>query len=121
MQKVVKIAGRILLVAGLALDALEIGLTIYDDLHDADGKLGKKTLSTIVSIGGSWGGTRRCSSFITDRWNCRIIFGQRAGKVGCGYYLCGGLKNEFLEFFKMDAFKEAAACFSDGRLQSVLR
>lgn len=58
VQKVVKIAGRILLVAGLALDALEIGLTIYDDLHDADGKLGKKTLSTIVSIGGSWGGAK---------------------------------------------------------------
>ena len=58
VQKVVKIAGRILLVAGLALDALEIGLTIYDDLHDADGKLGKETLSTIVSIGGSWGGAK---------------------------------------------------------------
>ena len=32
------------------------GKAIEDDLHDADGKLGRKTLSTAASIGGQWGG-----------------------------------------------------------------
>lgn len=54
--KVVRTAGKVLLVAGIALDALELGLTVYDDLHDADQKLGKKTLSTTFSIGGRWAG-----------------------------------------------------------------
>ena len=45
-----------LLVAGIALDALELGTTIEADLTDADRKLGKKTLSTAVGIGGSWAG-----------------------------------------------------------------
>lgn len=54
--KVVRIAGRILLVAGLALDALELCSTIDDDLHDADQKIGKKTYATAASIGGSWAG-----------------------------------------------------------------
>ena len=56
VQKVVRIGGRILLVCGIALDALELGKAIEDDLHDADGKLGRKTLSTAASIGGQWGG-----------------------------------------------------------------
>lgn len=55
-QKTVKIAGKVLLVCGLGLDVLELGMAIYDDLTDADRKLGKKTLSTIASIGGSWAG-----------------------------------------------------------------
>ena len=38
------------------LDALELGKAIEDDLHDVDGKLGRKTLSTAASIGGQWGG-----------------------------------------------------------------
>jgi ATP-dependent protease HslVU (ClpYQ) peptidase subunit len=46
----------VLLVAGAALDALELYQTIEDDLHDADRKLVKKTLSTAVGIGGSWAG-----------------------------------------------------------------
>ncbi|MPM27254.1 hypothetical protein SDC9_73764 [bioreactor metagenome] len=54
--KVVKIAGRIFLVAGAALDALELANTIDDDLHDADGKIGKSTYTSAVSIGGSWAG-----------------------------------------------------------------
>jgi len=54
--KMVHVAGRVLLVAGIALDALELGTTIEADLTDADRKLGKKTLSTAVGIGGSWAG-----------------------------------------------------------------
>ena len=51
--KVVRIAGRVLLVAGAALDALELCNVIDGDLHDADQKIGKKTYSTAASIGGS--------------------------------------------------------------------
>lgn len=54
--KIVQIGGRVLLVAGIALDALELCSTIDDDLHDADQKIGKKTYSSIASIGGSWTG-----------------------------------------------------------------
>lgn len=54
--KKVRVAGKILLVAGIALDALELGTTIDADLKDADRKLGKKTLSTAPSIGGAFGG-----------------------------------------------------------------
>lgn len=54
--KVVRIAGRVLLVAGAALDALELCNVIDGDLHDADQKIGKKTYSTAASIGGSWAG-----------------------------------------------------------------
>ena len=54
--KVVRIAGRVLLVAGAALDALELCNVIDGDLHDADQKIGKKTYSTVASIGGSWAG-----------------------------------------------------------------
>jgi len=54
--KVVKIAGRIFLVAGAALDALELANTIDNDLHDADGKIGKSTYTSAASIGGSWAG-----------------------------------------------------------------
>lgn len=54
--KVVRIAGRVLLVAGAALDALELCNVIDGDLHDADQKIGKKTYSTAASVGGSWAG-----------------------------------------------------------------
>ncbi|WP_369281984.1 hypothetical protein [Oscillibacter sp. GMB15532] len=54
--KKVRVAGKVLLVAGIALDALELGTTIDADLKDADRKLGKTTLSTAVGIGGSWAG-----------------------------------------------------------------
>ena len=54
--KVVRIGGKILAVAGAALDALELGVAVYDDLNDADRKLGKTTVSTAVSIGTRWGG-----------------------------------------------------------------
>ncbi|QNL45789.1 PE/PPE C-terminal domain-containing protein [Oscillibacter hominis] len=54
--KKVRVAGKVLLVAGIALDALELGTTIDADLKDADRKIGKKTLSAAASIGGSWAG-----------------------------------------------------------------
>ena len=54
--KEVRVAGRRLLIAGIALDALELGLAAIEDLTDADKKLGKSTLSSAVSIGGRWAG-----------------------------------------------------------------
>ena len=54
--KVVRIAGRALLVAGAVLDAVEIGSAMHTDLNDADGKLGKITVSAVAEVGGSWGG-----------------------------------------------------------------
>lgn len=55
--KKVRIAGRVLLVAGSVLDVLELCSTIDDDLHDADRKIGKKTYSSAAEIGGSWAGS----------------------------------------------------------------
>ena len=54
--KEVRVAGRRFLIAGIALDALELGLAAIEDLTDADKKLGKSTLSSAVSIGGRWAG-----------------------------------------------------------------
>lgn len=52
--KKVRTAGRVLLVAGAALEALELYQTIESDLNDADQKIGKKTYSHVASIVGSW-------------------------------------------------------------------
>ena len=52
----VRIAGRVLLVGGIALDVLELGTAVNADLKDADRKLGKTTALTAASIGGSWAG-----------------------------------------------------------------
>lgn len=38
---IVRIAGKVLLVAGIALDALELGIAVSADLKDAERKLGK--------------------------------------------------------------------------------
>lgn len=54
--KKVRIACKVLLVAGVALDVLELGTAIQEDLNDVDGKLGRTTVSTVASIGGSWAG-----------------------------------------------------------------
>lgn len=54
ISKKVRTAGKVLLVTGVALDALELYQTIESDLHDADRKIGKKTYSHAASIGGSW-------------------------------------------------------------------
>jgi hypothetical protein len=55
--KKIKVAGKVLLIAGIVLDTLELGLTVYDDLTDADEKLGKKSISTAARIGGRWAGS----------------------------------------------------------------
>lgn len=55
VAKKVRVAGKILLVAGAALDALELYQTIEGDLHDADRKIGKETYAAVAGIGGSWG------------------------------------------------------------------
>jgi len=54
--KKVRVGGKVFLVGGIALDALELGMTIDADLKDADKKLGKKTVSTSARIGGRWAG-----------------------------------------------------------------
>ena len=54
--KKVRIGGRVLLVAGVVLDTLDLGKAINNDLHDADQKIGRKTASTAFSIGGRWAG-----------------------------------------------------------------
>ena len=54
--KVVHKSGRVLLVADVLLDTLELGNTILSDLQDADKKIGKKTGIKTVEIGGRWAG-----------------------------------------------------------------
>ncbi len=54
--KKIRVGGKILLVVGIVLDALELGIAIDKDLKDADKKLGKKTILTAASIGGRWVG-----------------------------------------------------------------
>lgn len=55
--KQVRVAGRKLLMAGLALDVLELGLAAWRDLTDADRTFGKPSISAAVSIGGRWVGS----------------------------------------------------------------
>ncbi|MCI8342306.1 MAG: hypothetical protein HFE62_03730 [Firmicutes bacterium] len=55
-SKIVKVGRKTILVSSIALDALELGLAIENDLTDADKKIGKKTWSTAAVIGGSWVG-----------------------------------------------------------------
>lgn len=109
--EVVRVAGRVLLVAGIILDALEIGTTMYSDLNDADGRLGKKTISTVASIGGSWGGSivgaNVGGGYWCARWtgcansgpgprhsrrNWRGHWGRGICRMGRRYYLFGGVK-----------------------------
>ena len=54
--KIVKIGGKILLVAGIVADAITLADAIHTDLNDADQKLGNLTAQTGASIIGSWGG-----------------------------------------------------------------
>ena len=51
-----KLGGKAMAVVGVAMDIYDMGATIYDDLNDEDGKLGKKTVSAAVGIGSSWAG-----------------------------------------------------------------
>lgn len=54
--KVVRIGGKVLLVAGILLDTMELGNTVIDDLNDADKKIGKKTGMAAAEIGSRWAG-----------------------------------------------------------------
>ena len=55
--KTIRIEGRTLLIDGAFFDAFELGLALYEDLNDADRKLGQTFLSTSCGIvGGSLGG-----------------------------------------------------------------
>ena len=53
--KKVQIGGRILLVGGIALDALELGIAINEEVART-GRMGKNTLRTTARIGGRWAG-----------------------------------------------------------------
>lgn len=79
VAKYTKTAGKALAVVGVALDAYELGSTIYLDLNDEDKKLGKKTLQTSVGIGASWAGG---------------VGGAKLGAMGgaaVGTFFCPGL------------------------------
>ena len=54
--KIIKAGSRVLLVAGIVVDAIELGSALQSDLNDADQKLGKTTARASISIIGSWGG-----------------------------------------------------------------
>ena len=54
--KIIKIGGKVLLVAGAIADTIALGDAIHTDLNDADQKLGKLTAQTGASIIGSWSG-----------------------------------------------------------------
>ncbi len=55
--KVIKVAGKTLLVAGVVAETISLGKTIESDLNDADRKLGKSTGTEIIRIIGSWTGS----------------------------------------------------------------
>ncbi|MCI8705012.1 MAG: hypothetical protein HFE60_12250 [Anaerotignum sp.] len=52
--KVVRIAGRTLLVVGIVADTISLGQAINEDLNDADKKIGKRTYTEVARIGGGW-------------------------------------------------------------------
>ena len=52
----VKIAGKAAAVVGTVYDTYEFGKTIYDDLNDVDGKLGRNTDEMVFGISGGWAG-----------------------------------------------------------------
>ena len=54
--KVVRVGGKVLLVAGILLDTIELGNTVIDDLNDADKKIGKRTGMAVAEIGSRWAG-----------------------------------------------------------------
>lgn len=54
--KVVRIAGRTLLVVGIVADTISLGQAINEDLNDADKKIGKRTYTEVARIGGGWAG-----------------------------------------------------------------
>lgn len=57
VAKPVRIAGKVLLAAGIALDTIELGTAIYEDVKDADHFPEKSTVTTAVEIGSRWTGS----------------------------------------------------------------
>jgi len=55
--KPVRIAGKVLLVMGVALDVIELGTAIYEDAKDSNNFPEKETVSTAVEIGSRWTGS----------------------------------------------------------------
>lgn len=94
--KKVKIAGKVLLVAGAALDALELGMAIDSDLKDADRKLGKTTAFTFFSIAGRWGGAAAGAKF--GAW-AGALTGPAAHVAIPALSIIGGITGSFLGDF----------------------
>ena len=57
IAKPIRIAGKVLLATGIALDAIELGTAIYEDIKDSDNFPEKETVSTAVEIGSRWTGS----------------------------------------------------------------
>ena len=56
VAKPIRIAGRVVLVMGIVLDAVELGMAVYEDVKDSDNFPEKETVSTALEIGGRWTG-----------------------------------------------------------------
>ena len=52
-----KFAGKAIATAGIILEAVELIDTVYEDLNDEDGKLGKKFTKVTAGITGDWAGS----------------------------------------------------------------
>ena len=47
---------KLFLVAGIVMDAYDVGTTIYEDYNDEDGTWGKKSTKKVAEVAGSWAG-----------------------------------------------------------------
>ena len=56
VAETVKVAGKAAAAVGAVYDTYEFGKTIYDDLNDVDGKLGRDTDEMVFGISGGWAG-----------------------------------------------------------------
>lgn len=54
--EIIRQGGRYILVAGAVLDALKLISAIQEDTKDTSSKFAQHTISTAMTIGGSWGG-----------------------------------------------------------------
>lgn len=91
--KVVHMGGKILLVAGILLDTLELGNAVIDDLNDADQKLGKKTGMSVARIGSRWAGAAigAKAGAMTGAWIGSFAPGPGTAVGGILLGLAGGI------------------------------
>lgn len=92
--KVFHIAGKRILVAGILLDALELGDAVVSDLNDADRKLGRNTITTSISIGGRWAGAAvgaRGGAMAGAAIGTAIFPGPGTAVLGAALGLVGGI------------------------------